>query len=90
MSIDISKYSDLDLALMVICGYLGSGAERRIKLGSRYIKVQAMVNQIVRGNMPLPEEKGGYSKEDIREALQKVMPDQDDISAFISEILGDL
>lgn len=89
MSIDISKYSDLDLALMVICGYLGSGAERRIKLGSRYIKVQAMVNQIVRGNMPLPE-KGGYSKEDIREALQKVMPDQDDISAFISEILGDL
>ncbi len=89
MNIDVKKYSDLDLALMVLSGYLGDGAARRVKLGSRYLKVQAMVNQIVRGKMPLPD-SSGISKEQIRAAIEKVMPGPEDVSAFVSSIMEEL
>lgn len=89
MKIDVNKYSDLDLALMVIGGYLGSGAERRIKLGSRYLKVQAIVNQIVRGKMPLPD-SSGISKDQIRAAIEKVMPGPEDVSAFVDSIMEEI
>ena len=48
----ISKYSDLELALMALLGYLGNGEVRRQKLGSRYSTVQGIVNQILAGAVP--------------------------------------
>lgn len=48
----INKYSDLELALMVLLGYLGNGEIRKNKLGSRYNTVQGIVNQILAGTVP--------------------------------------
>ena len=50
--INISKYNDLELALMVMLGYFGNGADRRAALGSRYDKVQSLVEELVSGHMP--------------------------------------
>lgn len=50
--INISKYNDLELALMVMLGYFGNGADRRAALGSRYDGVQDLVEDIVNGTMP--------------------------------------
>lgn len=48
----VSKYSDLELALMALLGYLGNGEARKQKLGSRYSIVQGIVNQILAGSVP--------------------------------------
>ena len=46
-SADLSKYSDEELAKMVIRGDFGNGTERVQKLGNRYDKVQKLVNNIL-------------------------------------------
>ena len=43
----LSTYSDLELALMVLLGYYGNGTARKIALGSRYDKVQSLVQSIL-------------------------------------------
>lgn len=48
----LGMYSDLELALMVLLGYYGNGADRKQRLGSRYGTVQAIVEQILRGSVP--------------------------------------
>lgn len=48
----LTSYSDLELALMVLLGYFGNGQERKNRLGSRYDKAQAIVEQILRGTVP--------------------------------------
>jgi hypothetical protein len=48
----LETYSDLELALMVLLGYYGNGADRKKRLGSRYGTVQAIVEQILRGTVP--------------------------------------
>lgn len=48
----LGMYSDLELALMVLLGYYGNGADRKKRLGSRYGTVQAIVEQILRGTVP--------------------------------------
>lgn len=48
----LNSYSDLELALMVIQGYYGNGADRKNRLGARYNTVQAIVEQILRGTVP--------------------------------------
>lgn len=48
----LGTYSDLELALMVLLGYYGNGADRKKRLGSRYGTVQAIVEQILRGTVP--------------------------------------
>lgn len=89
MKIDISKYSDLDLALMCCAGYLGNGTERRQKLGPRYLKVQLLVNQITRGTMPDPPQ-GGVTKDQIRKALVSMRPSQSEYDSFIEEVIQKL
>ncbi len=84
MTININKYSDLDLALMCCAGFLGNGIQRRQKLGARYLKVQLLVNQITRGTMPLPEE---ISKDRVKNALASMRPNQSDYDSFIEEVL---
>lgn len=66
----LSTYSNLELALMVLLGYFGNGQARKNKLGSRYSDVQAIVEQILRGNVPAGS--AGYSKEQISKSLHSV------------------
>lgn len=44
---DLSKYTDEELAKMVVRGDFGNGQERKNKLGERYSKVQSIVNEII-------------------------------------------
>lgn len=53
----LNTYSDLDLALMVMLNYFGTGSARRQKLGKRYAAVQSIVDQICHGTVPAG--KGG-------------------------------
>lgn len=46
---DLSKYSDYELAQMVLKGEFGNGAIRKAKLGSRYNAVQQKVNELCGG-----------------------------------------
>lgn len=86
MPININLYSDLDLALMCICGYLGSGTARKKKLGDRYAAVQRMVNQIVRGSMPVPSK--AKTKEEMAKRIRSLMPTDADIDSFVEEVLN--
>ena len=53
----LNTYSDLELSLMVLLNYFGTGSARRQKLGSRYTAVQRIVDQICHGTVPAG--KGG-------------------------------
>ena len=90
MTIDVSYYTDFELALLVICGYLGTGAQRRLKLGTRYIAVQNIVNTISRGTMPKPKREAGYSKDDFKKALNSVKPTDKEYNDFVEGILKNL
>lgn len=79
-----AKYSDLDLALMVLLGYFGTGNTRRKNLGKRYANVQILVNQISRGTMPEPE---GMSLNRLRKVLEEYRPTEEEFSAFTEEII---
>ena len=46
---NLSKYSDYELAQMVLKGVFGNGAIRKAKLGSRYDAVQQKVNELCGG-----------------------------------------
>lgn len=46
---NITKYSDYELAQMVLKGELGNGAIRKAKLGNRYNAVQKKVNELCGG-----------------------------------------
>lgn len=46
---DLSRYSDYELAQMVLKGQFGNGAVRKVKLGSRYNSVQTIVNSLCGG-----------------------------------------
>lgn len=50
-SVDISKYSDKELADMVIRGEFGAGDTRKKALGNRYSNVQKIVNQRMSGSV---------------------------------------
>ena len=82
-AIDVNRYSDLDLAFMVLLGYFGTGSTRKKKLGSRYKDVQALVNQISGGVIP----DGSGNTEKIRKALEEAMPSQAEMKEFIDEIM---
>lgn len=53
---DLSKYTDHQLAEMVIAGKFGNGDSRKLALGSRYSAVQAIVNAILSGSANTPSE----------------------------------
>lgn len=81
----ISKYSDLELALMALLGYLGNGEARKNKLGSRYNAVQGIVNQILAGTVPAGS---GIDKDRIRRAVLNAFTDV--ISETAEEIANEL
>lgn len=88
---NIDTYTDLELALMVLLDYLGSGNERKKKLGPRYSKVQSLVNDILWTEViPDGSGKSGYSKDDVKKALLKVEPSHEDYLDLIDDILTEL
>lgn len=46
---DLSRYTDKELAQMVLKGVFGNGATRKLKLGYRYTAVQNEVNKLLGG-----------------------------------------
>lgn len=80
----INKYSDLELALMALLGYLGNGEARKNKLGSRYNTVQGIVNQILAGTVPAGS---GIDPERIRRAVLNVFTEV--ISETAEEIVNE-
>lgn len=48
--INLNKYTNKELASMVIEGRFGNGEERRQKLGNRYNSVQKLVNEMINSN----------------------------------------
>lgn len=71
--INISKYNNLELALMVMLGYFGNGADRRAALGSRYDGVQDLVEDIVNGTMPASP--GSVDPAKLQKAIDAVFED---------------
>lgn len=93
MQINTEQYSDLDLALMVTSGLLGNGAERRARLGARYLQVQLLVNQITRGVMPKPAvmpKPYETDKERIRKVLTEMQPTVEEYQNFVNEVIEKL
>lgn len=70
----LSTYSDLELALMVLLGYYGNGTARKIALGSRYDKVQSLVQSILDSGT-VPAGGGKIDENKLNTAIQKVFND---------------
>ena len=66
---DLSKYTDHQLAEMVIAGKFGNGDSRKLALGSRYSAVQALVNAILSGSTNTPSEP----KKDVTDIAKEVI-----------------
>lgn len=65
-TIDLSKYSDVELANMVIAGKFGNGDTRVKLLGTRYDAVQNMVNRILAGEVVDKKSNSEVAKEVIQ------------------------
>ena len=70
----LSTYSDLELALMVMLGYYGNGEARKIALGSRYTKVQTLVQQIINTGA-VPAGGGTIDSAKLQNAIQTTFND---------------
>lgn len=64
--INLSKYSDYELANMVIAGKFGNGDTRKQLLGTRYDGVQNMVNRILAGEVVNKKSNEEVAKEVIQ------------------------
>lgn len=67
---DLSKYTDHQLAEMVIAGKFGNGDSRKLALGSRYSAVQAIVNAILSGSTNTPSEPKKSVTDIAKEVIQ--------------------
>ena len=70
----LSTYNDLELALMVLLGYYGNGKARQIALGSRYNKVQSLVQSILDSGS-VPAGGGTVDSAKLTSAVHKVFND---------------
>ena len=82
----IDSYTDLELALMVLLDYLGTGNVRKNKLGSRYKDVQSLVNYILLNN-EIPEGTGNTTIEDLNKVLLQMEPSHNDYVDYVDEII---
>lgn len=83
---NLTSYSDLELALMVLLGYFGNGQDRKNRLGSRYDKVQSIVEQILRGTVPAGNGPA-VIKTKVKAAVTKAL--QDSITELTEDIIND-
>lgn len=82
----LDSYTDLELALMVLLDYLGSGSIRKKKLGERYKNVQTLVNYILANN-EIPEGNGNITIEELNKVLIQIEPTHEDYLDYINEII---
>lgn len=87
-NIQIENYSNLELALMCLLGYFGTGVDRLRALGNRYTKVQPLVNQLVTGKVPTSTT---VDKERmlacLKEALVKNKPTEKDYLEYVDYLI---
>ena len=69
--IQVDKYTNLELALLGVLGYLGNGTKRKELLGERYTQVQPLINDICKGIIPVPTDD--MTKEEALEGLKKAL-----------------
>ena len=86
---EIGEYSDLELALLVMLGQFGNGQERKNKLGVYYDSVQNVVEYLAVGICPKPDPRG-LTDEQIRKALEKIRPTNEDFNAMVDEFIDAL
>ena len=86
---ETGEYSDLELALLVILGQFGNGQERRNNLGVYYDSVQGVVEYLAVGICPKPDPRG-LSDEQIRKALEKIRPTNEDFDAMVDDFIDAL
>lgn len=82
----IKTYNNLELALMVLLGYMGNGSVRVQKLGDRYSDVQKLVQQII-DTQKIPSGTS-YTKDQVKKAVQSVL--NTDIKEFTEAITNEL
>ena len=82
----LGTYSDLELALMVLLGYYGNGADRKKRLAPRYGTVQAIVEQILRGTVPAGTGPA-VIKTKVKAAVTKAL--QESITELTEDILNE-
>lgn len=83
----LNSYSDLELALMVLLGYFGNGKDREKALGSRFTKVQNVVNEIWNTGK-IPSGSGSASADQVIKAVRSVFNNQ--IDEIAEDILNEL
>ena len=83
----LSTYSDLELALMILLGYFGNGQDRVKALGNRYNAAQAVVEEILL-TKKIPSGSGAASADRIIKAVHSVF--DKDIDAITEELLNEL
>ena len=83
----LSTYSDLELALMILLGYFGNGQDRVKALGSRYSAAQSVVEEILLTGK-IPSGSGAASADRIIKAVHSVF--DKDIDAITEELLNEL
>lgn len=83
----ISKYSDLELALMGFLGWIGNGQDRVNLLGSRYNTVQGIINQIINTDT-VPAGTASVNKDQIRKAVLSTF--NDIINELSEEIVNEI
>ena len=84
---NLSSYSDLELALMILQGCYGNGAARRQSLGARYNAAQGIVEQILATGR-VPDGSGSADPEQIRKAVSSVFNDM--IKEITEEVMNKL
>lgn len=88
-NIDISKYNNLELALMGCLGYLGNGMERYNLLKDRYNDVQKLINEIMNDQIPEPTHDD-INIQAIREGLLSLEPNHDDYKQYIQDVINSI
>lgn len=83
----ISKYSDLELALMGFLGWIGNGQDRVNLLGNRYNAVQGIINQIINTDT-VPAGTPSVNKDQIRKAVLNTF--NDIINEVSEEIINEI
>lgn len=82
---NLSTYSDLELALMILLGVYGNGAARKQALGNRYAAAQGIVEQILRMDI-IPDGSGSVDPEKIRAAVLSVF--NETINEIAKEVIN--
>lgn len=86
---DLSDYTNLDLALMVLLDVFGSGYARKKALAGRYYSVQSLVNQITSSG-EIPVIRSSIAEEKIRKVFEDQRPTDQEYQAYVDDFINAL